>query len=122
LRLVHPILSLTTLNRGEDLSTTLEATAAGLGGGAGADGGSSFVQLLRIVEGVTPLSYQYGYAAPDLLPDLEGTGEQLVLDEEVDPLDPPVDPENPPVEPPTPPTEPRIVITKEYKTRDVCRD
>ncbi|MBE0474904.1 retention module-containing protein, partial [Rhodoferax sp.] len=41
---------LQALERGTDLSTELEATAAGLGGGgAGADGGISFVQLLRIV-------------------------------------------------------------------------
>jgi VCBS repeat-containing protein len=37
-----------------------EAAAAGLAGGGAADGGSSFVQLLRISEGVTPVSYDYG--------------------------------------------------------------
>ncbi|MDO9144501.1 retention module-containing protein [Rhodoferax sp.] len=62
---------LQALERGTDLSTELEATAAGLGGGAGADGGSSFVQLLRIVEGVEPLAYEYSYTAPDQLPDLQ---------------------------------------------------
>ncbi|MDP1942789.1 immunoglobulin-like domain-containing protein [Rhodoferax sp.] len=62
---------LQALERGTDLSTELEATAAGLGGGGGADGGSSFVQLLRIVEGVDPLAYDYAYTAPDLLPDLQ---------------------------------------------------
>jgi hypothetical protein len=66
---------LQALERGTDLSTELEATAAGLGGGAGADGGSSFVQLLRIVEGVEPLAYEYSYTAPDLLPDLQAEPE-----------------------------------------------
>jgi hypothetical protein len=37
-----------------------EAAAAGLAGGGAADGGSSFVQLLRISEGVTPVNYDYG--------------------------------------------------------------
>jgi len=59
------------LERGTDLSTQLEATAAGLGGGTGADGGSTFVQLLRITEGVDPLSYNYSFTAPDLPPDLQ---------------------------------------------------
>jgi hypothetical protein len=65
------------LERGTDLSTQLEATAAGLGGGAGADGGSTFVQLLRITEGVEPLSYNYTYTAPDLAPDLQGNPDTL---------------------------------------------
>ena len=50
------------LERGTDLNQTLDATAAGLGGGGGADGGSTFVQLLRITEGVDPLSYNYSYS------------------------------------------------------------
>ena len=66
---------LQALERGTDLSTELEATAAGLGGGGGADGGSSFVQLLRVTEGVDPLAYEYDYTAPDLLPDLQGNPE-----------------------------------------------
>ena len=45
------------LERGGDLSAQLEATAAGLGGAGGADGGSTFVQLLRITEGVDPLHF-----------------------------------------------------------------
>ena len=54
------------LERGTDLSTQLEATAAGLGGGgASADGGNSFVQLLRITEGTDPLSYNYSFTATD---------------------------------------------------------
>src|SRR5512133_549519 len=60
------------LERGTDLSTQLEAAAAGLGGAAGAaDGGSTFVQLLRITEGVEPLAYNYTYTAPDLPPDVQ---------------------------------------------------
>ncbi|MDI1244042.1 MAG: retention module-containing protein, partial [Rhodoferax sp.] len=68
---------LQALERGTDLSTQLEATAAGLGGGGGADGGSTFVQLLRITEGVDPLSYNYNYTAPDLAPDLQSNPETL---------------------------------------------
>ncbi|MFZ2901676.1 MAG: retention module-containing protein, partial [Rhodoferax sp.] len=68
---------LQALERGTDLSTELEATAAGLGGGAGADGGSSFVRLLRITEGVEPLSYNYSYTAPDVPPDLTANPETL---------------------------------------------
>lgn len=58
------------LERGGDLSGQLEATAAGLGGGGGGEGeGSSFVQLLRIFEGVDPLAYLYSFtpqSAPDI--------------------------------------------------------
>ncbi|MFZ3159207.1 MAG: retention module-containing protein, partial [Rhodoferax sp.] len=68
---------LQALERGADLSTELEATAAGLGGGAGADGGISFVQLLRITEGVEPLSYNYTYTAPDVPPVLQSNPETL---------------------------------------------
>lgn len=46
------------LESGADLSDELEAAAAGLAGGGEGDG-SSFVRLLRIVEGVTPLAYDY---------------------------------------------------------------
>ncbi|MDP3335152.1 MAG: retention module-containing protein, partial [Rhodoferax sp.] len=66
---------LQALERGTDLSTELEATAAGLGGGGGADGGSSFVQLLRIVEGVDPLSFNYSFEAQDLPPDIQAEPE-----------------------------------------------
>ncbi|MFC7418808.1 retention module-containing protein, partial [Iodobacter arcticus] len=44
---------------GQDLSTELEATAAGLAGGAGAEDGHSFVQLGRITEGVDPLAFNF---------------------------------------------------------------
>lgn len=50
----------------------LEATAAGLGAGGGGDG-STFVRLLRIVEGVDPLSYDYTFERQDV-PDVEYYG------------------------------------------------
>lgn len=53
---------LDVLERGGDLDE-LEAAAAGVGGGGGGDG-SSFVRLLRIAEGVTPLAYEYGADTP----------------------------------------------------------
>ncbi|MBE0475157.1 type I secretion C-terminal target domain-containing protein, partial [Rhodoferax sp.] len=53
-------------------------------GGAGADGGISFVQLLRIVEGVEPLVYEYDYTAPELAPDLQ-SAPLLPPEEEVAP-------------------------------------
>ena len=34
---------------------------AGAAGGAGVEGGHDFVRLLRIVEEVSPLSFEYGY-------------------------------------------------------------
>jgi VCBS repeat-containing protein len=46
------------INNGQDLSTELEATAAGLGG-AGQGEGHSFVQLLRVAEGVNPLAFNF---------------------------------------------------------------
>ena len=46
------------LERGENIDDLLEATAAGLDGGSGGVG-NDFVRLLRIVEGVDPLSYQF---------------------------------------------------------------
>lgn len=58
------------LNRGDDLSTTLDATAAGLDGGEG--GGNSFVQLMRIAEDVTGNQYRYGFNSLGLLPITEG--------------------------------------------------
>ena len=51
------------LERGTDLNQTLEATAAGPGTAGGTDGGSTFVQLLRIAEGVDPLTYNYSFSA-----------------------------------------------------------
>ncbi len=59
------------LERGTDPSTELDPTAAGLAGGGGTDGGSSFVLLLRIVEGVEPLAYDYSFTAASVPPDLQ---------------------------------------------------
>ncbi|MBM5574503.1 retention module-containing protein [Deefgea sp. CFH1-16] len=50
------------LNEGKDLSTDLEATAAGLSAGAGGGEGSGFVRLMRIAEGVDPLSFNFATA------------------------------------------------------------
>ncbi|KJZ16923.1 hypothetical protein TW86_05950, partial [Halomonas sp. S2151] len=53
---------LVLLEEGEgDLLEALEAPAAGSAGGAGVEGGHDFVRLLRIVEEVSPLSFEYGY-------------------------------------------------------------
>ena len=49
------------INDGGSLDALLEETAAGAGAG-GADGGSSFVRLLRVVEGVDPLSFEFDTA------------------------------------------------------------
>ncbi|MBN8411024.1 VCBS domain-containing protein [Halomonas litopenaei] len=58
-----------------DLLDILEAPAAGAAGGAGVEGGHDFVRLLRIVEEVTPLSFEYGYQrVDDELPQQEGGG------------------------------------------------
>ncbi|WP_137895669.1 retention module-containing protein, partial [Ramlibacter sp. 2FC] len=66
------------LERGGDLSQELEAAAAGLGGGAGgaADGGNSFVRLLRITEPLEPLAYNYSFAAPEIEPDIQAVPEE----------------------------------------------
>ncbi len=50
---------LQALEQGGNLDDELEDPGAGPGAGGGGDG-SSFVRLLRIVEGVEPLSYEYG--------------------------------------------------------------
>ncbi len=47
------------LERGEDIDAQLEETAAGLEGG-GNNQGNDFVRLLRIVEGVSPLAFEFG--------------------------------------------------------------
>ena len=49
------------LDRGQDLSTALDATAAGLDGGGGG-GGSTFVQLGRISEGVSGNTYGFDFS------------------------------------------------------------
>ncbi|WP_164499752.1 retention module-containing protein, partial [Tepidicella xavieri] len=81
---------LQVLEQGGDLTEELEAAAAGAGGGAGGDG-SDFVRLLRVVEGVDPLAYEYG---PNALGSIE------------EPLLSAAQPINTPPEP-----EPQIVYT-----------
>ena len=55
---------------GKDINEVLEETAAGLAGGGGNSYGFSFVDLLRITEGVNPGSYQFdsnGRAVPPVI-------------------------------------------------------
>ena len=59
-----PAAVLQALQFGEDLLAAFEAPAAGLTAGGEGGGGSSFVRLLRIVEGVEPLSYEYTLGPP----------------------------------------------------------
>src|SRR5574343_1450316 len=47
---------LAALESGQDPLQDLDATAAGLGAGAGEDGGSSFVVISRVAESVSPLT------------------------------------------------------------------
>lgn len=89
------------LIRGEDLSTTLDATAAGANA-AGENGGSSFVQLLRIVENVDPLQYAYSFQAKDTS-FIEHGAVLVPLAEQTAPVEPPVVPPAPPVPPVEPP-------------------
>ncbi|WP_340123641.1 retention module-containing protein, partial [Methylobacter svalbardensis] len=49
------------VGEGKDISTVLEETAAGLGA-SGTSYGFSFVNLLRISEGVTPIDYAYDFS------------------------------------------------------------
>ncbi len=59
-----PAAVLQALQFGEDLLAAFEAPTAGLTAGGEGGGGSSFVRLLRIVEGVEPLSYEYTLGPP----------------------------------------------------------
>ena len=63
-----------------DILESLEATAAGLDGGAGTDGGSNFVRVDRINEEVDPVGFQFDQSAngnDDVTPvEFSGTGEQ----------------------------------------------
>ena len=51
---------LAALESGQDPLAGLEATAAGLDGAGGEDGGSSFVRVSRVAEGVSPLTLNNG--------------------------------------------------------------
>jgi VCBS repeat-containing protein len=50
---------LATLEQGGDLNAVLEETAGGLDGGGNSNDGNNFVRLLRIQEGVDPLSFNF---------------------------------------------------------------
>ncbi|WP_447918950.1 retention module-containing protein [Achromobacter aegrifaciens] len=67
---------LAALRDGRDPFDELDPTAASLTGGGGADGGSSFVRLARILETTTPLDLAYPNPGRgnDVLPRLSGTG------------------------------------------------
>ncbi len=85
------------LEAGEDLDALLEATAAGTGGAGGEGGGSSFVMLSRIDEGVVPVGYAFGRFAA-LPPEIEAqldTVETVETEGEFPP--------GPPFTPPGPP-------------------
>ncbi|WP_146115949.1 retention module-containing protein, partial [Malikia granosa] len=61
---------LQALQLGLDPLAALVAPAAGATAGDGGGGGSSFVRLLRIVEGVEPLSYEYTLGPPVTIEDV----------------------------------------------------
>ncbi len=74
---------LQALEQGVDPTLALEATAAGAGAGGGGGDGSSFVRLLRIVEGVEPLAYEYLLGEPPtidevLLGAVPAPGEEVI--------------------------------------------
>jgi VCBS repeat-containing protein len=56
---VRPETVIQALERGGDLNAQLEATAAGLAGGGGAQGNAGFVRIIRIVENLDPLAFIY---------------------------------------------------------------
>lgn len=62
---------LQVLEEGGDLTEELEAAAAGAGGGGGGDG-SDFVRLLRVVEGVDPLAYEFTTSVLDPIDNIPG--------------------------------------------------
>jgi len=69
------------LERGSDLSQTLDPTAAGLSAGSGANNGSSFVQLLRISEGLVNNATTAAFVAPDetMMPEVVAVPPQAVV-------------------------------------------
>ena len=88
---VQPLEPIVDANGNELNLEELEATAAGGGAGGGGDG-STFVRLLRIVEGVDPLAYNYEFE-PNDVPDFILGGADIVPLNLVE--EPPVDPEDP---------------------------
>ena len=71
------------IEQGGNLDQLLEETAAGLGGAGGENGGNSFVRLLRIVEEVTPLEYQYEPTQEPVLQPFDGAIGNAVPEEVV---------------------------------------
>ncbi|QZA81615.1 retention module-containing protein [Deefgea piscis] len=69
------------LNEGKDLTTDLEATAAGLGAGGGTDEGSGFVRLMRVAEGVDPLSFNFATALDTFEPPPSATFADVIAAE-----------------------------------------
>ncbi|MFZ2308677.1 MAG: retention module-containing protein, partial [Rhodoferax sp.] len=92
---------------GGDLSTELESTAAGLGGGDGSDS-HSFVRLLRIQEGLTSLSLDRTSQPVDAPVDLPQSTTQAIATEEPTPTP---EPAPTPVPAPTPAPTPEPVPT-----------
>ena len=66
------------LEAGGDLTEELEAAAAGGGAGGGGDG-SNFVRLLRIVEPVDPLAYNYTYDPLGPIDEIEFAAEPVSI-------------------------------------------
>ena len=67
------------IGEGKDISEVLEETAAGLGAGGGNSYGFSFVDLLRITEGVTPLGFEFDGTSRNIL-DIENPNFQQTTD------------------------------------------
>lgn len=111
---------LDVLERGGDLNE-LEATAAGLAGGAGGDG-STFVRLLRVTEGVTPLAYEFGVEITPTIDDIPPSSPLAAAPPPLDgsvPPPPPVEPPPPP--PPPPPAEDRLPYALDDSAKVVIR-
>ena len=68
------------LEEGKEIDSAIEAPAAGLSGGEGG-GGNNFVRVLRIVEGVDPLEFEFA-GAPETEP--ASFDDSSVLDDEGD--------------------------------------
>jgi len=65
-----------------DANALLEAAAADFAGGGGADGGSSFVQLLHISEGVTPVGYADSETLRATVGAMQGAGNDITFGQE----------------------------------------
>ncbi len=72
------------LERGENIDDQLDPTAAGLNGGGNNDG-NSFVRLLRIVEGVSPLAFEFGTTTSNVELPIPGAGDDTAAQAVVEP-------------------------------------